>query len=364
MTSPGLWLARRELAGRRMRVALAAAVVASVAAAVTAMELVARAREAAIAAQIDAVGPALTVVPKGTTASALARYEIDGTLPSGTDVAVRGVLGWRVRALEPRIVLRGEIAGQRRVIVGVDAVVDDEEPAAGSGVASVGSELGRTVVTGSAIDIEGRSFRVARALPSTGSAEDLAVFLPVSDARTLGGVHGVNELRVFLAAGVSPRDAEVRVAAAAPGATVIRSERGDVADRDMQEALARNRGVAYAVMVAVAGLALLIAAHLDATERRVELATFVAIGAPLRAILVTLLARSAVVAGVGAGAGVLAGVATAITLLGPAQLAVAPGTWVLAVVVVAAGVGVGVVAAVPAAIWSVARDPVLELQES
>ena len=361
MTSPALWLAWRELARRGKRVALAAAVVAAVAAAVIGMELVARAREVGIATQVDAVGPALTLVPSGTIASALARYDVDGVLPSDAEAAVRRTLGWRLRAVERRIVVQREIAGVRRPVVGFDTFVGDE-PVAVTGVASVGSELGRTVAVGSAIDIEGRSFQVARALPSTGSVEDLAVFLPIGDVRGLGGTTGINELRVFLAPGVSPRDAETQVARAAPGATVIRSDRGEVADRDMQESLARHRGVAYAVMAGMAGLALLIAAHLDATERRVELATLVAIGAPLRTIVAGMVARSAVVAGAGAGAGGLLGFAISVAL-GAAQWAIAPSTWALGGVVVAAGVCVGVAAAVPTALWSVARDPVRELQE-
>lgn len=358
MTSPALWLARRELAARWKRVALAAAVAAAIATAVTATELVARAREVAIATQVDAVGPALTLVPRGTTASALARYEIEGVLPSDTEAGVRRMLGWRLRAVERRIVLHREVAGARRPVIGSDRFAGDE-PAVGGG-AFVGSELGRTVAAGSAIDVGARSFQVVRALPSTGSVEDFAVFLPISDVRGLGGTQGVNELRVFLAAGVSPRDAETRLA---PAAAVIRSDRGDVADRDMHESLARHRGVAYFVMAAVAGLALLIAAHLDATERRVELATFVAIGAPLRTISAGLLARSAVVAGAGAGAGALFGLTIAIAV-GPARQVIAPSTWGLAAVVVVAGVCVGLVAALPTAFWSVARDPVRELQES
>lgn len=362
MTSPALWLARRELAARGKRVALAAAVVAAIAAAVTAMELVARARELAIAAQVDAVGPALTLVPRGTTASALARYDLGGMLPSDTEAAVRRTLGWRLRAVERRVVLQRDVAGSQRPIVGLDAYVGDE-PVASRSVASVGSELGRTVAVGSAITIDGRSFQVTRVLPSTGSVEDVAVFLPIRDVRALGGAIGTNELRIFLAAGVSPREAEAQIAGAASRAAVIRSDRGEVADRDMHESLARHRGVAYAVMAAMAGLALLIAAHLDATERRVELATFVAIGAPLRTILAGLLGRSAVVAGAGAGAGALLGLAIAIAL-GPARQALAPSTWALAAFVLGAGVCVGIVAAVPTALWSVARDPVRELQES
>jgi hypothetical protein len=123
--------------------------------------------------------------------------------------------------------------------------------------------------------------------------EDLAVFLPLAAARALARDEGVNELRIFLRAGVSPRDAGAKLSRAVVDAAVVRSDRGDVADRDTHASLARHRAVAYVVMAGVAALCLLIAAHLDATERRVELATLVAIGASRSTILGGLLVRSA-----------------------------------------------------------------------
>jgi hypothetical protein len=360
VTSAALWLVRRELAARARRVALAGAVVATIAAAVTATELVARGREAAVAAQIDLVGPALTVVPRGTTASALARYDIAGELPSWTESAIRGALERDLRGIEKRIVVHREVAGAHFPIVGVfpsagsDAALDE---------AAVGSELARRVDVGSRVTVFGREFEVVRVLPSTGSIEDAALFVPFGAARGLGGVEGVNELRVFLAAGVSAHEAEGRVARALPGATVVRTDRGEVADAALQESLARHRGVAYAVMAAVAALTLLLAAHLDATERRTELATLVAVGAARWTILGALLVRSATVAGLGAAVGALAGL-----LIAAAQessmCAVGPSTFALAAVVASAGAVVGMVAAVPTAFACAARDPVRELQES
>lgn len=355
MTSPALWLARRELAARGRRVALAGAVVAAIAASVTATELVARAREAAVAAQVDAMGPALTIVPRGTTAGELARYELSGALPASAEAAVRRALGARLRAVEERIVLHREIRGRRRLVIGAEAI-PGADPAGGRDVAVVGSELGRSITAGSTITIDGREYEVARVLPSAGSIEDLAVFVRIAGLRALG----VNELRVFLAAGASPRDAEALLVRAAPGLAVIRSDRGEVADGALPESLARHRAVAYAVMAAVAALTLMIAAHLDTTERSNELATLVAIGASVRTILGGLLARSAAIAGAGGAVGALAGAAIATTLGSGLQ---ALSTWVLVAAVVAAAVCVGVVAAAPTAFWSAAQDPVRELQE-
>ena len=359
MTSAALWLVRRELAACVRRVALAGAVVATIAAAVTATELVARGREAAVAAQIDLVGPALTIVPRGTTATALARYELAGVLPFTTEAAVRGALGHDLRGIERRMVVPREVAGALHPIVAV-------LPTAGSDAdldaAAVGSELARRIGVGSRITVFGLELEVVGVLPSTGSVEDAALFVPSVAVRGLGGVDGANELRVYLAAGVSARDAEARVARAVPDAAVIRADRGEVADAALQESLARHRGVAYAVMAAVAALTLLVAAHLDAAERRTELATLVAVGASRWTILGALLARSAAVAGAGAAAGALAGSVIA-AVQEPSVGDAGPFAWALAAVVVGAGALVGMAAAVPTAFAAAARDPVGELQE-
>jgi hypothetical protein len=344
-------------------VALAAAVIAAIAATVTATELVARAREEAVVAQIDAMGPALTVVPQGTSAGALARYEVgEGALPAGVEEAVRGALGSDLRSIERRLVVHREVAGARAPVVGVEGGL---LPAAAQepGSVALGSELTRRLGDASSVVVEGRQLQVKGVMPSTASAEDVAVFLPLAAARALAGAAGVNELRLFLRAGVSPREAEARLARATSGAVVIRSDRGDVADREAQESLSRHRGVAYAVMGAVAALCLLIAAHLDAAERRVELATLVAIGASRWTVLGALLLRSAIVAASGAALGVAGGTAVA-AVQDPAVAAAFARAWSLGVATVGAAIAVGVAAATPTALSTIARDPVCELQES
>lgn len=362
MKSPALWLAVRELGARRGRIALAALVVAATAAAATAMELIARAREEAIAAQIDAMGPALTLVARNVTAGALARQDLgEGVLPPSVEIAARAALGRDLRTVERRLVLHREVAGIRLPVIGVEAGVLPASFEA-AGAAALGSELARRLGDVSSVSLAGREYRISGVMPSTGSADDVAVVVSLRELQALAGVEGANELRVFLRAGVSPRDAQERLSRANLGATVVRSDRGDVADGEAQGTLSRHRAVAYAVMAVVAGLCLLIAAHLDATERRVELATLVAIGASRWTVLGALLSRSALVAAAGAALGVAGGAALAV---GQERVVVAvlAAAWAVAVTTVAAAVAVGVLAATPTALVTVTRDPVRELQE-
>ena len=342
---------------------LAASVVAALTAAVAAMELVARAREEAVAKQIDAIGPALSVVTTGTTASALARLDLgSAVLPPRVTEAVMAALGSDLRAIEERLVLAKRVAGVPTPVIGLDWT--SVSPAAGSrDVAALGSELARRTGKLRSIDVDERPFEVAAVMPSTGSAQDLAVLLPLETAQGLVGASAVNELRVYLRAGVEPREAERRLAAVLRDAKAIRTDRGGVADRDTQASLVKHRSVAYAVMGIVAALCLVIAAHLDASERRIELATLAAIGASRATLLGVLMSRSALVAVAGASVGIIAGgalaavqdpgVAAAITRSGPFALAC-----------VAAALGLGLASAAPTALVWALRDPVPELQES
>lgn len=174
-------------------------------------EAVARAREEAIAAQIDAMGPALTVVPRGITAGALARLDLgEDVLPEGIEGAARAVLGRDLRAVERRLVVHREVMGARVPVLGVEA---GALPAASGGArsAALGSELARRLEDVSSVTLAGRGFRISGAMPSTGSGEDVAVLVPISELQALAGTQGANELRLFLRAGVSPREAEARL---------------------------------------------------------------------------------------------------------------------------------------------------------
>lgn len=362
MTGSALWLAARDVGTRPARVALAAAVVAAIVAAATALELVARAREDAVAARIDEMGPALTVVPPGVGAGGLARLALgDGLLPADAARRVAAALGGELRAVEGRLVLARELAGRTVTLVGIDA---PEAARAGPapGTAALGAELARRLANPASVRLGERELPVSGVRPSSGDAEDLAVFLPLGEAQALAGVAGVNALRVYLRAGALPARAEATLRGAALGGAVVRTDRGEVADGGAQAALARHRLAAYAAMAVVAALCLLIAAHLDAAERRVELATLVAIGASRGTVLGALLARAAAVAGAGAIVGIALGAGIAAAQDG-AALSTLGRAWGIAAASFAAALALGVAAAAPTAIAAAARDPVRELQD-
>ena len=173
-----LWLVVRELSRRRLRIALALGATAAAVALCVGTELVMRAREDAVAGQIDRSGPPLHVVPTGVGGAALARLELGRLrLPAGLAERVRGALGPALRDLEERLVVEGVVGGVPGPIVGVPHGARAAlEPLGSLGNAEValGSVLaGRTgTAQGAEFQVERRTFRVAAVLPSTGSADD------------------------------------------------------------------------------------------------------------------------------------------------------------------------------------------------
>jgi hypothetical protein len=352
----------RELRVRWPRVLLAAGVVAVLSGASVTMDLLARAREEAIAARIDAMGPPLTVVPAGTTAEALGRWDLAGALlPPGTPARVRAVLGDSMCRAEARLVLSAEIGGRKVPLVGLPPEAWPEDLAKDGVLA--GAELGGAIPAGTSIPLGRQTLAIVRVLPPSGSIEDAALFVPLAAAQRVAQTAGLNEIRVYLRAGEDPAAIGARLQAATPGAVVIRHDRGEVAGGEAQASLAAHRNAAHAMLAAVALLCLLIAAHLDASERRVELATLVAIGAPASGILSALVLRSAATGAAGALLGTLAGV-----LAAAAQDPAVSSAWIRWLPTggsaVLAAVLVGAAASLAVGVASLRRDPVADLQEA
>lgn len=359
--SAALWLAARELRARWRRVALAAAVVAAITAAATATEVVGRAREEAVAARLDDVGPALTIAPAGVSANALARLAPGGgRLAGGLEARVEAILGGDLRRIERRLVVTRSVAGLEVPVVGVDRA---ETAGLAAGGVLLGAELARRLDGRRTVAMNGRAFEVRGALPSTGDAEDLAVLMPLEAAQALEGSAALSELRLHLAAGVPAAESQARLVAAGLGAEVVRHDRGAIAGGELQASLARHRGLAYAVMALVGTLCLLIASHLDASERRVEVSTLVAIGASPVTIAGAVVARSVLLALAGALVGVTAGFGLSALQDATTGGALARG-WSVGATTLLAAAALAALAAAPTGLAAALRDPVAGLEES
>ena len=126
--------------------------------------------------------------------------------------------------------------------------------------------------------------------------------------------------------------------------------------------MGHNRARVFFLPAGVAALGLILAAHLDAGERRTEVATLVAVGGSGTAVLCVLALRSALVSAAGAAAGVAAGAAVAVGH-DPAAVRLVD-AWPLALAALGVAVTLGFAAAVPTAWAAVRRDPAADLQEN
>jgi putative ABC transport system permease protein len=348
------FLAARELRRRWGRAVLAAAVVAGAVALAVGLELLGRARERGVEAQLDAAGPALRVVPAGVSAGDVAALRLGtAALPDGAAAQVRAVLGDAARRVEGRVLLRDPATGVAIVAV---AEPRDREPLSpgrvliGTGLAERGARAGETIA------LVGRTFTIAGVSPSNADATDHAVRVLASDF----GAVASNELQVFLAPGVRPQEAERTLRAALPAVTVLRTDRGEVADGGLQGTIAAHRRAVQLVTALVAALALLIATHLDVAERRRELALLASVGMTRGALagVVVLRAMGCALVGGVVGVGLATGLAAAQPEFHGGPVPAIAAAAVLFTTCVAA------LAAAPIALASAQRDPVAELQES
>lgn len=351
----GTWLALRDLRARAGRTAQAAALVAVAAGLAAGLELVARGREEAASLRIDGVGPALRVVPQGLGGSDLARLDFgDRFLPEEAGSRVADSLGPDLRESRSRLVVQRRVMGRTVPVIGT------------AGAAGTGLELGAALAEAwrnpTTIDLGAGPRAVQAVRETTGAAEDGAVFISLQEAQQLSGRLGVNDLQVFLRAGVPPGAAAARLESAGLAAKVVLGGRGAPADVEVHGALARGRRLAQSVLALLVGLGLAVMAHLDAAERRCEIATLRAVGAGACTVWWAIVARSVAVGGAGGLVGALAGVAFT-AAQDPSAAALTSTVASVTAFVAAACALLGALAAGPTAVVMARRDPVPWLQE-
>ncbi|MBI5547105.1 MAG: hypothetical protein HY901_24760 [Deltaproteobacteria bacterium] len=364
-----LWLVLRELASRRGVVG-ALAVAATAVALCSGIELVSRAREGAVGAQIDRFAPPILMTVGGLSATELGRLEPGRRLlPSGLPKRVRQELAGSVRAVEARLVVRLQVAGAEAPIIGVEqgaTATFESVRTLREGQLAVGAALAARLQAnaGERLRVGASTAVIADVLPPAGSVEDLAAFAPLPTAQALAGAPGGgNEIRVYPLMGASAAKLEEKLRVRFEEAAVHRADRGIVADHETGEALRNHRLVIYALTALAAALCLLVGVHLHTTERRQELATLAAMGVSANALLLAVTLRAVVVGVFGALAGFAAACIVALVQDSESALLVLP-AWPLLGVSLLASTAVSFVAAAPSALIAARRDPAAVLKEA
>ncbi len=366
-----LWLACSELWARKRHFAGSAALVAAAVALFSATELVSRAREAAVASQIDYLGPSLRLVPAGVTSTELARFELgDRVIPERMLSLLRSQLSPWLRACDGRLLLSAPVDTVKSPIIGLAAdggigslaSVHSLPPNAVFLGADLARRLGRK--TGERVNFLSRSWQIHGILPPLGSAEDLAVVTHLSalqDARDVG--RSLNEIRLYAEPGAPIAEVSALVRRAHPEFSILAGgARGGVAERQTAATLLRHRKVVYWLTALAVAIGLTITAYLNAAERRIEMAMLVAMGGTSLSVLVTLVARAAMIGLVGALVGYVVGAGIAIAQDAGAGLTLA-WSWTQPAAAMLAAAALSTAAAIPVSVHASYQNHVRSLQE-
>jgi len=350
------WLAWRDIIARPARSLLALCVVAGCTAIFVYAELGESSSDAGVSGEIDRVSAPLRVVAATNSGAGSALLRV-------SDVErVREAAGRSVRKVDPWVAFETSVGGIRTRIVGAPPGTAIAAAVSAEGVA-LGAVLAERLgaISGVRINVAGRPRQVT-VLGPAGNAEDIAAFVTLDAAQAILGAGDVaSELRVRLWPGARADTVQRRILDRMPGVRVLRVDRGDVAEVAMATVVrAHHLGVALATAIA-ALICLVIAASMDATERRLELAGLVAVGATRRDVMMTVAWRSAVIATLGGAIGALVGVLAGGAVGDPTVVKLAAPA-LAASITCAAGV-LGLLASLPAAVFAGWRDPVRDLQE-
>lgn len=369
--TPALWLSFQELTKRRLGTAIAVSVIALAISFAAGLELVARAREAAVAADLDQIGPAIRIIPRGKTARDLARFELEFAPFNTEDVRrLRREYRSSVSSIEGRLSLKVPFRDRMIPVVGVatETVIvpfedfrrlSEDELLIG---AELASNLGVSV--GQAFRIQGRSFKILAVLPETASEDDTAVFVHLRQLqRMFSFPDRFNEIRIFPAAGADVDALAASIAARHTDMTTLTTQRGETAEQAMHATLRDHRRVLYMVTGVVIAVSVLIWSYINGSERRLELATLVAVGGSAWTVVSMILTRGALLGAFGAVLGFLVGLVISLGQDLESTMRVLPALDLLGIVVVTSTI-LSATGALPAA-WLVAvQDPVRILQDA
>lgn len=364
-----LWLAWRELSARKSAFATGLIMVAVSMALCVGTTLLSRMREVAVGLQIDHIGPPIRIIPTTNTAQDLARFDLDqSSLPLGLPQVRRMLSPW-IRAVDARLNSRVAIEGTSRPVIGIDPRRVISPFAAlgqlGESEVALGSHLATTIggKVGSEISIREKRFHIAAILSETASSEDLAVFLPLDRLQDLLNRPGtVNEIRIYPASGTSFDKILSRLESDSRAFTIVNAHRGDTAESQIGNRLTLHSAALYAITALVIGLSIFIWSYLNADERKLEMATVVAIGGSNMTIVWLLTTRAALVGLVGSSIGYVLGSAAALTQDLSWGLRVAL-SWNLALTVLSSTVALCALGALAASLLFAFRKHATILQE-
>ena len=315
------WLTWRELV-RRKSFFITGIIIVSVGVALcTSVEFILKAREAAVAVEIDHIGPTFRLIPAGKTIKDLAIFDLGSDYFDRERInEMRKEFSSLTRALDSRLILKVPVNGMILPVIGIDSDraispfnalrrLSDNDVAIGKELA-----LKMDKKEGDEVFIKNTKFNVVAILPHTASADDMAMFLSIKKLQHLFGFFDVvNEIRVFSLPGVGTGKIKDILKSSYPEISIISMYRGDVAEHQINRSLSQHRHTLYLIVAVVIALCIFIWSYLDSYERKIEVAIVIAVGGTAMTVFGMLICKTAFVGFMGAIIGYAAGAAIAIT---------------------------------------------------
>lgn len=365
-----LWIAWKELLGRKTRFLLNTCMVALAVGLCISMELISFSREQAVDTQINYMGPALRIVPEGITEGMLTRYEsTDKLFPASLVPEIKKRFNKSVYGVEGRLFYKVDYKGATIPVIGFNKknlvspfkILKELLP----GEAAVGYELSRELKLkqGDTLKLGDHSVKVKTILPTAANNEDAALFMNIKTAQKIHGTdNSLNEIRIFPRPGISTDSVAQKIIGSYDKINVIKAPKGEIADTKVESALLAYRVVLYGFAAFVVIIALMIGTHINASERKNELATLFAIGTTGFTVFLALISRAFFVGLLGASLGYLIGASAALIIDFNSAVSIV-WSWKLFIGSIGVTIAVTFVATVPASIIASFRNHVLYLQE-
>ncbi len=145
--------------------------------------------------------------------------------------------------------------------------------------------------------------------------------------------------------------------------TTLTTQRGETAEHAMHATLRDHRRVLYMVTGVVIAVSVLIWSYINGSERRLELATLVAVGGSARTMVSMILTRGALLGFFGAVLGFLAGLAISLGQDLDSTIRILPALDLAGIIIVTTTI-LSAAGALPAAGLVAAQDPVKALQDA
>jgi ABC-type lipoprotein release transport system permease subunit len=361
-----LWLAWRELSGRKVIFFINVILIAMLIALPVALDLMGSARKSSVESRIDYLGPSLILVPQGIISSDLVTARFRGkTFSSSFFNSIGEYVSSYVRNAEERLTMRLRIEGMDVPAVGIDFQNVRSYPFSGYSVGEEDALLGNVASekmkrhTGDSVRIGSRTFTVAGVIPTAGGIDDVSVFLPLPVLQKLTDRQGqINEIRLFPVSLSAYEELKQRLRKQWSELNMIDAYRGDTAEKDIDRTLSRYRKALYTVAFILIALCVMISTYINLDGRRAEISTVHTMGATQGIILQVLAFRTAWITLPGSVIGQL--MAVLVTALQDNQVPLSAVLSAQSFLVVTLGtVSLGMMVTAPFAFYSVyRRDPV------